>query len=67
MLSLNEVEGQLSAARRSFNAAVTDYNNAIEMLPSSIIATLMSYKKRELFVAPEHKRQDINVSNLFNS
>ncbi|MBN2480727.1 MAG: LemA family protein, partial [Bacteroidales bacterium] len=36
--SLNEVEEQLAASRRAFNAAVTTYNNSVEVFPSSIIA-----------------------------
>ncbi|TXN34874.1 LemA family protein [Flagellimonas hymeniacidonis] len=47
--SLNEVEEQLSAARRAYNAAVNDFNNAIEMFPSNIIAKLMGYKQKLLF------------------
>lgn len=65
--SFNEVEEQLSAARRSFNAAVTEFNNGVEMFPSSIVAGMLNYKSKELFVAPEYKRADINVKNLFNS
>ena len=36
--TLNEIEEQISAARRAYNAAVTDYNNAVEMFPSNIVA-----------------------------
>ncbi|MEH1959765.1 MAG: LemA family protein [Nostoc sp.] len=36
--SLNEVEEQISAARRFYNSAVTEYNNAVEMFPTNIIA-----------------------------
>jgi LemA protein len=35
--SLNEIEEQISAARRAYNASVTDFNNAIEMFPSSAV------------------------------
>ena len=34
--ALGEVESQISAARRSYNASVTDYNNAIDMFPSKL-------------------------------
>ena len=36
--SLNEVESQISAARRNYNAAITDYNHGIQTFPPSIIA-----------------------------
>jgi LemA protein len=63
--SLNEVEEQLSAARRAFNAAVTDFNNAVEMFPTNIMAGLMSYTRRQLFEIPEVERQNPDVKNLF--
>tara|TARA_E500000318_G_scaffold51517_1_gene48207 strand:- start:1114 stop:1695 length:582 start_codon:yes stop_codon:yes gene_type:complete len=33
-----EVEGHISAARRYYNAAVSDLNNAVEIFPGSVIA-----------------------------
>ncbi|MFH1460159.1 MAG: LemA family protein [Candidatus Omnitrophota bacterium] len=65
--TLTEIEEQLSAARRAFNAAITDFNNAIEMFPSSIIAGMMNYQRRQLFEIVEAERQNINVKNLFNN
>ncbi|MEC9221620.1 MAG: LemA family protein, partial [Bacteroidota bacterium] len=46
--SLNEVEEQISAARRAYNAAVTSYNNAIEMLPTNILASMMNYQRKNV-------------------
>ncbi|UZQ55117.1 LemA family protein [Trichothermofontia sichuanensis B231] len=63
--SLNEVEEQLSASRRFYNTAVTDFNNAIEMFPSSIVASTMNYRPRRLFEATEQARQNVNVGDLF--
>ena len=65
--SLNEVEEQISAARRSFNAAITDYNNAVEMLPTNILAGMMGYKTRALFEIPQEERGNVNVGALFKS
>ena len=64
--SLNEVEEQISAARRAYNQAVTDYNNAIEMIPTNFMATAMNYKRKEVFVIPENERKNVNVKELFN-
>jgi LemA protein len=64
--SLNEIEEQLSAARRAFNAAVTDYNNAVEMIPTSIIAGMMGYRRRRLFEASEVERKNVDVGALFD-
>lgn len=65
--TLTEVEEQLSAARRAFNAAVTDFNNAIEMFPTNIFAGLMNYKQKKLFeIVSEPERKNVDVSRLFN-
>jgi LemA protein len=65
--SLNEVEEQLAAARRSYNAAVTDYNNAVQTFPSSVIAGTMNFGTRTMFVAEEKKRGDVDMRGLFKS
>jgi len=64
--SLNETEEQISAARRFYNTAVTNYNNAIEMFPSNIVAGYMKYAAKELFVTPAEERANVNVGELFN-
>lgn len=63
--SLNEIEEQIAAARRAYNAAVTDYNNAIEMFPTNFIASTMGLKRRAVFEAEEAERATPNVSQLF--
>lgn len=63
--SLNEIEEQLAATRRSFNAAVTDFNNAVEMLPTNLMARVMGYRRQALFETPEVERANVNVGQLF--
>jgi LemA protein len=65
--SLQEVEDQLAAARRSYNAAVTNYNNALEMFPTSVVANMLAYKSAELIVVPEAERRNLNVTELFRA
>ena len=65
--TLNEVESQISAARRAYNATVTDYNNGVESFPSSILAGMMKMKHKQVFEIPEAERANVNVSNLFNN
>lgn len=62
-----EVEEQLSASRRSFNAAITDYNDAIEMLPTNIVANIMGYKRKNLFSTTDKARENVDVPSLFNT
>lgn len=47
--SLNEIEEQLSAARRAYNAAVNTFNNALEMFPSNVMGKMMGYSRKDLF------------------
>ena len=64
--ALNEVEEQISAARRFYNSAVTDYNNAVEMFPTNLIAGQMNYRLKRVFEINEQERQNVNIKNLFN-
>jgi len=65
--SLNEVEEQLAAARRSYNASVTEYNTAVQTFPGSIIAGTMNFGTRTMFVAEERKRGDVDMRALFKA
>lgn len=65
--SFNEIEEQISAARRAYNSAVTDFNNSVEMFPTNILASLMSYSQKKLFEISEQERKNVNAKELFNS
>ncbi len=62
--TLNEIEEQLSASRRAFNAAVTDFNNAIDMFPGNLVASALRFNRRALLVTPEAERANVNVQDL---
>ena len=59
--TLNELEEQISAARRAYNAAVTDYNNAVDMFPTNIIASMFSFQRKSLLEFSEQDRQSPDV------
>ena len=65
--SLNEIEEQLSASRRAFNASVMDFNNAVEMFPTNVVAGMMGYTRRKMFEIPESERENPNVKELFSA
>ncbi len=67
LASLNEIEEQISAARRFFNTAVTEYNNAIEMFPTNLFATQMNYRPKQLFVATERDRANVDVGSILDN
>ncbi|MBL0707503.1 MAG: LemA family protein [Sulfurimonas sp.] len=64
--SLSEVEEQLSAGRRAYNQSVTDYNNAIEMFPTNILANYMSYHRKQVFSTQKSERKNPNIRELFD-
>lgn len=64
--SLNEIEEQISAARRAYNQAVTDLNNAIEMFPTNLMAGWMNLNRRAVFEITVTERLNVNVGALFN-
>ena len=65
--NIEDMELQLQAIRRTYNAAVTDYNNVIEMFPSSIVARQHRHHQEELIEIPESEQQNINVAELLKS
>ncbi|MCF8370812.1 MAG: LemA family protein [Bacteroidales bacterium] len=65
--SWNSTEEQISASRRYFNAAVTDYNNHIQMFPYNILADLLKFSPQSVFEISNNERQNINAKELFNS
>ncbi|NCB27358.1 MAG: LemA family protein, partial [Bacteroidia bacterium] len=64
--SLNEVEEQLSAARRTYNATVLSFNNGVQLFPSSLIASMRGLRTRAYLETPDQERNNIDVDALFN-
>jgi LemA protein len=54
--TLTEIEEQLAAARRAFNAHALVLNNLTEQFPTSIVAQLTSIGRVEFFAASEQVR-----------
>jgi LemA protein len=61
----NETEEQIAASRRFYNAAVTDYNNGIQMFPSSIVAKMFHFKEKLVFKAEEKEKASISAKKMF--
>ncbi len=51
--NLSELEDDLQKARRYYNGCVREYNNKIEMFPSSIVAQTKHYEKADFFELTE--------------
>ena len=59
--AISDVEEHIQAARRLYNANVTDYNKRIVTFPSSIVAGMMGAVQKPFFEAEAQKRQDVNM------
>lgn len=64
--SLNEVEEQIAASRRAYNAAVTDYNNGCGMFPLNVLARMMGYSRKNWFEISENERQNIDLRGMWS-
>lgn len=65
--SMNEVEEQIAAGRRYISASITDYNNAIRLFPSNMVATITGFKHYEWQYASEQERAHVDAKQLFES
>lgn len=59
--TLNETEEQLAAARRSFNAAATDYNTSIQTFPTNLLAGLFGFTQKNLLENTPEERKNVEV------
>ncbi|MDP1993183.1 MAG: LemA family protein [Syntrophales bacterium] len=60
---LKEIEDNIEAARRYYNAVVRDFNTAIEQFPSNLIASQFGFEKSDFFglESPEVERKPVKV------
>ena len=62
MRSLNDIEEQISAARRFFNSATEQYNNAVQMFPSNLVAGAFAFRRKPYFEVDSVERRAIRVA-----
>lgn len=58
---LSSIEDEIAQSRKYYNAVVRDFNNKVEMIPSNIVAKIMNYKSKQMFVADEKERASVKV------
>jgi LemA protein len=63
----NEVEEQISAARRYYNSAVTEYNNSIQTFPANLIIDSSKFSPKKVLEIDEVERQNISAKELFKN
>ena len=63
MQTYAEVEEHIAAARRFYNSAVNELNNAVEIFPSSIIASSLGITSCPFYEAAEVARKSVNAAD----
>lgn len=68
MQTYSEVEEHIAASRRFYNSAVLDLKNAVEIWPSSAIASNLGIRAELPYFEVENpaERQAVNASDYFN-
>jgi LemA protein len=61
-----EIEAQITAARRFYNAAVNQLNNSIQIFPGPIIASIAGVQAMPFFEAAEGARVAPNVDDILS-
>lgn len=61
--NLTEIEEQISAARRAYNAAVFEINNAVESFPSNLVAGTFGFRCHDFFEADAGERAPVNFGS----
>lgn len=59
--NLTEVEEQISASRRAYNAASFEMNNSVQSFPSSIIANIFKFDENNYFEIEQDNRRNPEV------
>lgn len=61
MAQLKDTEDKIAASRQFYNDTVLTYNNKVETIPSSIIASMFGFKKEAFFEAAAAERENVEV------
>lgn len=66
MQSYNEVEAQIAAARRFYNAAANALKNAVQIFPGNLIAAMAGVQPLPFYDAPESSTAPVKASDILN-
>ena len=64
--SINHMEEQIQAGRRTYNAHTSKYNEAIAVFPQNIIAGMFQFTEKPLFETAAVNRENPDVKTLFS-
>ena len=58
---LSDAENRIAYARQYYNDAVLTYNNAVQTIPTTVVAGMAGFTPREHFAAPDEERRPTRV------
>jgi LemA protein len=64
MQTYNEVEAQIAAARRFYNASVTDLNNSVQIFPGNVLAKIAGIAEMPFYETDQASRGAVNVNDF---
>ena len=59
--SITDNELELQAARRCYNATVTEFNETVVAFPTNLVAKMFNVRTADMFEASPEKREDIKL------
>jgi LemA protein len=59
---LVSLENQIADRREFYNAASTNFNKAIQMIPASLVAGVKGCQRRELWQVAAHVRENVQIT-----
>lgn len=62
----NELEAQISAARRFYNSAVRELNTTIQIFPGSVVASVISVQVMPYYAADEAALSEVKANDYLN-
>ena len=63
---ISDIENKLAAARRFFNSATKELNNAVETFPSNILAGMFGFKREPMFDLGTEQRAKLEEAPKLN-
>ena len=59
--TLKQLEDEIQKSRRYYNAVVKDFNNALMVFPTNIIAPMLGFKAEEYFKVKDEEKENVKV------
>ncbi len=63
---ISDIENKLAAARRFFNSATKELNNAVQTFPSNILADMFGFKREPMFDVGDGQRPQLEETPKLN-